>query len=152
MTLNAQSLAIVGETSTAPAPPPLFVAVEEAFSLRRRYGATQSDIEYLLSRWRYLHGVPVREHELKVAALAAVLEYPMQPLTKSEAEGVITAAVEAFAGDITRGVEGIRTWCLERGAVTPTHVARLCDAFRARCLAVHPLSDDAVGTPLERTA
>ena len=127
-------------TPTATSTPPLYVAVNEALYLRRRYGATQSDIEYLLGRWRWLHGIPAREHELKTAAYAAVLECPMHALTKVEADGVITAAFEAFAGDVTRGAEAIRTWCNDRGAVTPTQVARLCDAFRAKCAAAQPMA------------
>ncbi len=127
-------------TSVQPSPTPLYLAVEEALSLRRRYGATQSDIEYLLGRWRWLHGIPAREHELKTAAYAAVLERPMQPLTRVEAEGVIRASAEAFDGDVSRSVDGLRRWCLERGGVTPTVVARLCEAVRARCQAPMELS------------
>ena len=122
-------------TPTATSPSPLYVAVNEALAMRRRYGATQSDIEYLLGRWRWLHGIPAREHELKIAAYAAVLECPMHALTKVEADGVITAAFEAVDGDAMRGVEMIRTWCIDRGAVTPTQVARLCELFRAKCAA-----------------
>lgn len=86
----------------------------------------------LLSRWRWLNGVPIREHEIKTAAYAATLEVTTRPLTKREATRILEAALEAFDGHTDLGAQAILLWCAERGAVTPTTAANLVAEFRRR--------------------
>lgn len=86
----------------------------------------------LLGRWRWLRGVKIREHEIKTAAFAATLEVKLTPLTKREAEGILSAALEAFEGDADMGARALRSWCAERGAVTPTQADNLVSEYRRR--------------------
>jgi hypothetical protein len=103
---------------------PLVRALALAQGLRATFDLEEINIAYLLGRWRTLAEVPLADHHLALVA-RMVRTDDVPPLSNAEARRVLHAAADEFRHDTAAGRATLRAWCIRRGNVSPSQIARL---------------------------